>query len=818
MPKKKFAAAVLAFGALGIACLGLVRGAPPETGTNTALPRGPLIGKLDDLGHSLFGGIFQDNTEGQTPQHATRHSTRRPLQYGKQSGTPATSRQGSLFRSSPDGPRTDNKPAPTLLDAIGLRRSAPSTATPAHPSRPGGQTGLRRPVTVHPPATRAMPSSPGGSAASDGHARTPARIPSGSTDPTTRPLHERLSWSRTSVFDQKPAATDATDSPEESLERESTPPPESDSSLPVVRQPNGMTPRRPTPAVPSGPIGARVESASEPLRTRPLIPQHAVPLLPTAEGATPSKLPPPPEATLSATVDPMTGQDRGVLFARKSPMLSVQTLGPQRISVGKESVYEVVLENAGDAEADEVVVFVELPEWTDVVGADPQTGTASPTAGGPVQWKIGHLPANSRQRLRLRIVPRESRPFDLAVRWDYRPVTSQAMIEVQEPKLVLNLDGPSEVLYGEKEIYRMKISNTGTGPAENVMIRLLPIGSGTNQPISHNLGDIAAGDEKAIEVELIARQVGNLTIRVNVQGDAGVHAELAHEVLVRRAALQVSVEGPKVLYVGTMASYLIRVRNPGTAPAENVTLVANIPPGAKYLSGIDGAQLVANGTKLQWTLPSLNPGNEQSYLMKCHLGLPGSSQLEIRATAEGELSDTASAMTRVEAIADLMLEVKDPAGPVAVGEETVYELRIRNRGTKSAHNVEVVTFFSDGIEPTKVEGSPYQISLGQVAFGPITSVAAGEDVVLKVHAKAVKPGNHIFRAEVHCKPLGTRLVSEETTHFYQDEPFPGFTPAEAPIEKRESPTANAVRTAKRPIPQPAYPPRPHEPTPAVRPQ
>ncbi|HUT08988.1 MAG TPA: CARDB domain-containing protein, partial [Thermoguttaceae bacterium] len=501
-----------------------------------------------------------------------------------------------------------------------------------------------------------------------------------------------------------------------------------------------------------------------------------------------------------------------------SPVLSVQTFGPQRISVGKESAYEVVMENAGDVAADEVVVFVELPQWTDVVGAEPQAGTAGPAAGGPVQWKIGHLPAKSRQRLSLRIVPRESRPFDLAVRWDYRPVTSQAMIEVQEPKLVLNLDGPSEVLYGEKEVYRMKISNTGTGPAENVMVRLLPVGSGTNQPISHNLGNIAAGDDKAIEVELIARQVGNLTIRVEVQGDAGVQAELAHEVLVRRAALQVSVEGPKVLYVGTMAGYLVRVGNPGTAPAKNVTLVAGIPPGAKYLTGIDGAQLVANGTKLQWTLPNLNPGNEQSYLMKCHLGLPGSSQLEIRATAEGDLSDTAAILTRVEAIADLMLEVKDPAGPVAVGDEAVYELRIRNRGTKSAQNVEVVTFFSDGIEPTKVEGSPYQVNLGQIAFSPITSVAAGEDVVLKVHAKAGKPGNHIFRAEVHCKTLGTRLVSEETTHFYQNEPSTGFAPAEGPVEKRESPAAEAVRTAERPIPRPAaYPLRPGEPTPAVRP-
>jgi hypothetical protein len=36
----------------------------------------------------------------------------------------------------------------------------------------------------------------------------------------------------------------------------------------------------------------------------------------------------------------------------------------------------------------------------------------------------------------------------------------------------------------------------------------------------------------------------------------------------------------------------------------------------------------------------------------------------------------------------------------------------------------------------------------------------------KIHAKAEAAGNHVFRAEVYCQPLGTKLVSEETTHYY----------------------------------------------------
>ncbi|MBN2474070.1 MAG: hypothetical protein JXB62_05660 [Pirellulales bacterium] len=486
--------------------------------------------------------------------------------------------------------------------------------------------------------------------------------------------------------------------------------------------------------------------------------------------------------------------DENVLFARKSPVLSVETLGPRRITVGKESAYEVTVLNAGEVAADEVVVFVNLPAWADVLGADASTGaTQAAIAGGvgvPFQWKVGHIEPRERERLVLRIVPRESRPFDLAVRWDCQPVASEAMIEVQEPKLELSLDGPDEVLYGEKEVFKLTVSNVGTGDAENVVITLAPAGAGEGQPVSHNLGVIEAGGDKAIEVELTARQVGDLLIKVAVRGNGGVHAELAEQVLVRRAGLQVDIQGPTVQYVGAVSNYSIRVSNPGNAPARNVELSVNMPPGARYLSGIDNSRLDANGSQVVWTLDELKPASEKSFVIQCTLGQSGSSLVEVVSTGEGDLAASASAATRVEAIADLALVVKDPSGPVPVGEETVYEVRIRNRGTKNAQNVEVLAYFSRGIEPIKAEGIPHRISAGQVVFSPIPSLPAGADMVLTIYARAETAGNHSFRAEVHCKPTGTRLLSEETTHYYRKE-------AGAPqISSRPPGTAAAPRDAE----------------------
>jgi uncharacterized repeat protein (TIGR01451 family) len=487
----------------------------------------------------------------------------------------------------------------------------------------------------------------------------------------------------------------------------------------------------------------------------------------------------------------------GVLMARKSPLLTVETVGPRRIMVGKESVYELMIHNSGEVAAEDVAVFVNLPAWADMSGAEATTGTTQLGAPGdlarPLQWGVGQLAAGGREKLVLRIVARERRPFDLAVRWDSKPVASQAMIEVQEPKLLLQLDAPREVIYGKKEVFTLKIANSGTGDAENVAVTLLPVGTAENRPASHKLGVIAAGEEKAVEVELTARQAGELLIQVEAHGDGGAHADLSQKILVRRATLRVDVEGPQMQYIGAVVVYRIRLNNLGNAPARNVRLSVNLPAGVKYLSGIDGSRLEANGTKLQWTLDNLNPTVEQNYLMKCSLGLPGVSQLEVVASAD-DLTASAAATTRVEAMADLSLEVKDPAGPVSLADEAIYEVRIRNRGSKNAEGVEVMAFFSRGVEPVSVEGGLHKITPGQVVFNPIPSVAPGTDLLLKIHARAEAPGNHVFRAEVHCRPLGTRAVSEQTTHFYQEMPA---LPQNASVSAAETAPPQTLRTADR---------------------
>ena len=584
--------------------------------------------------------------------------------------------------------------------------------------------------------------------------------------------------------------------------------------LKIFRQsPFGDTAR----TMPSAVDPPAAAAPAEPAVTRPA--ELAAIAQRTAIAAPPSAevQPSPPLAAESqrlATAKPAhdAAQEPSVLIDHKSPLLTVETIGPRKIVVGKEAAYEILLQNSGDVAAEEVTVTVALPDWAEVAGASASSGEVRPLQQDrhdPCRWALGRIEARSKEKLALKIIPKQSKPFELAVRWDFKQAPSQAMIEVQEPKLTMRLDGPREVLYGKREIYKLKLGNSGNGAAENILLTLMPLNAGDTHPITHHLGTINAGDERAIEIELTARQAGNLTIRVEANGDGGAHVDLAEHVLVHRAVLQVDAEGPAVQYVGTPARYKVHIRNAGDAVAKNVKLTAKLPTGVNFVSGGDGAtaEATADGGKVHWTLEQLQPGEQRVVEMKCTLALSGVNRLEFTSAAADDLVAMAESITQVEAMADLRLEVKDPEGPVPVGSDASYELCVRNRGTKAAQNVEVVAYFSNGVEPVGADGQTHRIGPGQVVFDPIPAIPPATERILKLKAKAEVAGNHVFRAEVHCKSTGTRLVREEVTHFYQDGPSvqhavvgsakPAGSPA-APVARDEQRTAE--RQAPLPLP------------------
>ena len=235
----------------------------------------------------------------------------------------------------------------------------------------------------------------------------------------------------------------------------------------------------------------------------------------------------------------------------------------------------------------------------------------------------------------------------------------------------------------------------------------------------------------------------------------------------RRADLRIETLGSGLKYAGSVGTYQIRVANAGDAPAESVQAVVRLPSGAKYVQGLDGAK--QEGSNLSWSVGRLAAGEERTYRFFCQLDQEGDARFDFVVREDGGMEANGNVVTRVEAIADLKMIVNDPKGPIAVGEEVVYEIQVTNRGTKEASGVQVIAQFSEGIEPSAAEGTKAEIVPGQVIFQPIARLNPTETMKLSVKAKADRDGNHVFRAELRCSDPEYRLVAEDTTTFFGDD-------------------------------------------------
>lgn len=461
--------------------------------------------------------------------------------------------------------------------------------------------------------------------------------------------------------------------------------------------------------------------------------------------------------------EPVTGS--ATLFRQQAPSLVVETKGPEEVIVGRPAVIRVQVFNEAELAAKDVRLSLQLPADVEITTTEPSGGRVQNrgvTAG--MEWTIDSINPGGGESLSLTVIPKSSQPLDVRMQWTTAAADAVARMKVLEPKLLLTVAGPKEVNFGEKAVYTMTFSNPGTADAENVEILLMPLEPG-EEPESHEIGTIAAGDKRDVEIELVPKQTGLLKIRAEATALGGLTSQVSEDVLVRRAGIDVELQGPNFRYAKTPATYRLHVTNPGNAVATGVQVGAMLPPGATFVSATNEGQSEEGG-RIRWRIAQLAPGAEMDLEFRVELSQDGRNRVEAVAIADGELRANHEFATDVEALAELNLNVRDPQGPVPVGEDAEYEIVITNRGTKAAERIEIVAYFSEGVEPVEVTGATNEIRPGMVLLGPLPVLAADDQTIIKIKAKADMPGNHQFRVELRCAALDTELAEQKMTRFY----------------------------------------------------
>lgn len=446
------------------------------------------------------------------------------------------------------------------------------------------------------------------------------------------------------------------------------------------------------------------------------------------------------------------------------PRVKLLVNGPSSLLVDQNSGYEVVAKNESDELLNGLMVRVSVPSNVtvgDIASTDGLFQPDSDNEGNAVLWELEHLPPHTSKSLRLMLKASKPEHFALGVEWTVVPQSSEMQIRVQQPMLQLAIEGASEVDFGKPQMYRLRVRNPGNADAKGVVVSLAAEPYGSNQS---QIGDVPAGSERVVEVELTFQQPGSLPILATATSIASkLEARSNIDVNVRQSELVATWYGPSEFYQGSIADYDLVITNTGIIPANGATCKVRIPAGADIVSIPPGA--IRTGEFVRWDIKKIDPQEKVTYPFRLLLTKLGDNQLSLTTECVTGAETKAEFVTSVDSIADLHLSVIDPPAPAPVGQPVVYEIVITNRGKKAASDVQVLAQFSEGIEPTRVEGQAGRIVPGQVLFSPIASIGANEKVTLKVVAEASKAGSHRFRAEVKCQGGEGDLIEEESTRY-----------------------------------------------------
>ncbi len=445
--------------------------------------------------------------------------------------------------------------------------------------------------------------------------------------------------------------------------------------------------------------------------------------------------------------------------------LLVDVLAPPVVNLNKEMKLSIRVRNTGSADAFNLVVRDLLPSSLEFVSASPK---ADEMVDAYRLWYFDRLRAQEEKTIELTVKPIEPVAFLHTPTVDFR-TGAKSSTKVLKPELKVKVTAKSSrLLKGKPVDFDITVTNNGNGPAKDVEVRAI-ISDGFRVPgeddkarsFSQILGTLGPGESQGpfpFSVDAVGSGTQSCQVIVSSPDVVPAGPESKDEASIEVVApeLKLVIDGQARRPKGSEAHYKIIIENTGTAPALNVAIGAfppvdggtpTIPPNAERRD--DGT---SRTYKIYWYLKELPPKQREEFELPIRLDTIQDYILSagVNAQAEdgGPVLGTIYASTRTEVTGMPLVEYVDVncrRRVLDVGDETEFEIRIRNFGSKEATQLRVGFRLSDNLEILSTEGGPNENSehdpnTGMAFFGTFDRLEPERDLVLKVFARATKPG------------------------------------------------------------------------------
>ncbi|MCA9270855.1 MAG: DUF11 domain-containing protein, partial [Planctomycetales bacterium] len=250
----------------------------------------------------------------------------------------------------------------------------------------------------------------------------------------------------------------------------------------------------------------------------------------------------------------------------QSPSLLVEKFAPAEIQIGKPAKFEIKVRNVGQAKAENVVVRDQIPQGTRLIDATP---AASGGGDSVVFWQLGDLAPGEENTVSIQLMPVGEGEIGSVATVTF---TAQASTRTKctRPQLLLEANGPRQVLVGGNVNLTIRLSNPGSGAATRVVLEE-DVPEGLSHPggaaLEFEAGTLKPGETRDLELTLKADKAGVVRNIIRARAEANLSVEALTDIEVIAPQLALNIEGPTKRYLERQASHELVVQNPGTAPA-----------------------------------------------------------------------------------------------------------------------------------------------------------------------------------------------------------------------------------------------------------
>jgi uncharacterized repeat protein (TIGR01451 family) len=324
------------------------------------------------------------------------------------------------------------------------------------------------------------------------------------------------------------------------------------------------------------------------------------------------------------------------------PKLTLKVTTPPRVMAGDPVTFVFAVSNSGDGLAGQVKVHADLPDGLEY------------TRGRSVDFEVGDLVPGESRTVQMVCLARAGgeQKFDVAA-------ASGGIIKAQEkgavnvivPRLEVELSGPGLRYVDRKAAYTLRVTNKGDIAASNTTVsEVIPAGfkflsasdggrhTAAAQTLSWFVGELAPGQVREVNFELLAVKAGEHRHRVTACSERGFKVEVTQELATRVedfSALTLEIaNADDALEVGKFTTYEVMVTNGGSKMESDIRVVCVLPDKVEFKSSQGPTRFHFEGNVVLFDpVPKLAPRGDIVFQVRVKALAPGDLRFRAQVTS-----------------------------------------------------------------------------------------------------------------------------------------------------------------------------------------